>query len=283
MNKKLYNICRNICPYDYDELDIYEFSLFYRKLKFQYKVLRLINRISSIQIKKIDFPFLKFCLMFFDFLRWKFVDFLYFLINGRRFNLFGVTIFCGEQGSGKTMALTEKLNQIVRDFPDCIICTNFGYQFQDFELYDWRQLLDIRNDDKGVVFAIDEIQNEFDNSKWQDFPDGLLSVITQQRKQKIKIYLTSQVYSRVVKQIREQCFEVVECKTFFGRWTREKCFYASDYNYLIDSSPEKKYKMPKKWKYSFIQSDFLRNCYDSYAVVEKMKNKDFIKKERSFS
>ena len=71
--------------------------------------------------------------MFFDFLRWKFIDFLYFLINGRRFNLFGVTIFCGEQGSGKTMALTEKLNQIVSDFPDCIICTNFGYQFQDFE------------------------------------------------------------------------------------------------------------------------------------------------------
>ncbi len=109
------------------------------------------------------------------------------------------------------------------------------------------------------------------------FQNGLLSVITQQRKQRIKIYLSSQVYTRVVKQIREQCFDVIECKTFLGRWTRLKCYDAEDYNCIIDNpSPEKKFKMRKLWKRSFIQSNHIRKLYDSYKVVENMQKMEFI-------
>ena len=109
------------------------------------------------------------------------------------------------------------------------------------------------------------------------FRNGILSVITQQRKQRIKIYLSSQVYTRVVKQIREQCFDVIECKTFLGRWTRLKCFDAEDYNTVVDNpSPDKKFKLPKKWRRSFIQSNYIRNLYDSYKVVENMNKEEFI-------
>lgn len=104
-----------------------------------------------------------------------------------------------------------------------------------------------------------------------------MSVITQQRKQRIKIYLSSQVYTRVVKQIREQCFDVVECKTFLGRWTRLRCYDAEDYNSIVDNpSPEKKFKLRKKWKRSFIQSNYIRRLFDSYKVVEQMKKAEFI-------
>lgn len=110
--------------------------------------------------------------------------------------------------------MVEYAERIKAMFPECIVGSNFFYSKQDFVLADWRQLLEVRNDKKGVVFMIDEFQNEYDNSKWKDFPDSLLSVITQQRKQRIKILMSSQVYTRVVKQIREQCYEVAECKTF---------------------------------------------------------------------
>lgn len=115
------------------------------------------------------------------------------------------------------------------------------------------------------------------------FLNGILSVITQQRKQRIKIYLSSQVYTRVVKQIREQCFDVIECKTILGRWTRLKCFDAEDYNTIVDNpSPEKKFHLHKKWRRSFIQSNYIRNLYDSYKVVENMKKAEFINRnERS--
>lgn len=239
--------------------------------------MKLAEVLEKITIPTIDVPIFSFFIKLIDFIRWKIYDFLMLLINGRQFNLFGVTIFCGRQGSGKTIGIVEQLERIKVTYPKAIICTNIHYLKQDLPLADWRQLLELRNGTDGVVFVIDEIQNEYDNSKWKDFPEGLLSVITQQRKQRIKIYLSSQVYTRVVKQIREQCFDVIECKTFLGRWTRLKCYDAEDYNSIIDNpTPEKKFKLHKKWRRSFIQTNHLRKLYDSYKVVENMQKVDFI-------
>lgn len=48
---------------------------------------------------------------------------------------------------------------------------------------------------------------------------------------------------------------------------------------IIDSpNPKRKFKTPKKWKYSFIQSNNIRSLFDSYAVVESIKNKEYIKR-----
>lgn len=110
---------------------------------------------------------------------------------------------------------------------------------------------------------------------WTKFPETLLSVITQQRKQKIKIYVTTQVYKNLVIQLRRQCFDVIECKTFLGRWTRHKCYDAEEYNNVIDNpTPEKKFRLPKKWRHSFIQSNLLRNFYDTNQVVDKLRDFD---------
>lgn len=276
LNKYYRNLRNNI----FQNLEICEFMEVYSKfkrLKLQYKFLRIANFLENIRIVNIDIPILCFFMKLINFIRWKLYDLFILLINGKTFNLFGVTIFCGRQGSGKTMGIVEELERIRQLYPKAIICTNIHYTYQDLPLVDWRQLLEIRNGENGVVFVIDEIQNEYDNSKWKDFPEGLLSVITQQRKQRIKIYLSSQVYTRVVKQIREQCFDVIECKTFLGRWTRLKCFDAEEYNSIVDNpTPEKKFKLHKKWHRSFIQSNYIRNLYDSYKVVETMKKTEFI-------
>ena len=276
LNKYYKNLKNNI----FNNLEMSEFIEVYTKfnrLKIQYKFLQIANFLENINIPKIDIPFIQFISKLINFIRWKLYDLFMLLINGRQFNLFGVTIFCGRQGSGKTMGIVEELERIRQTFPNTIICTNIHYINQDMPLIDWRQLLEIRNGTNGVVFVIDEVQNEYDNSKWKDFPEGILSVITQQRKQRIKIYLSSQVYTRVVKQIREQCFDVIECKTFLGRWTRLKCYDAEDYNTIVDNpSPEKKFKLRKKWKRSFVQSNYIRNLYDSYKVVETMKKAEFI-------
>ena len=104
-------------------------------------------------------------------------------------------------------------------------------------------MLKYRNGDDGVIFAIDEIQNEFSSAVSKDFLETLLSEITMQRKQKITILSSSQVFTRVAKALREQYYDVMECRTFFGRWTRIKCYDADDYCSVIDNySPEKKFK-----------------------------------------
>lgn len=205
-----------------------------------------------------------------DFFRWKLVDIVRLFKYGRGFEEYGLSIYCGRQGAGKTMAMVEYLERMKKKYPKVIIVSNFGYLGENKSMESWRDLVEIRNGTDGVIFAIDEIQNEYDSTKWKDFPEQLLSQITMQRKQRIKIVATSQIFTRVVKQLREQCFEVIECNTLLGRWTFTKCFDAFDYNAVIDN-PEKKNRLVRNWRYSFIQSDYLRSRYDSYAVINKLK------------
>lgn len=215
-----------------------------------------------------------------QFIYWKIKDFKCFLKNGKQFSEYGLTLFCGRQGGGKTTAMVEYLERMRLKYPEVFIVTNFGYVNENAELCGWNDLVSIRNDLKGVIFAIDEVQNEFSCNNWKDFPEGVLSEITQQRKQRVKIVATSQVYSRVVKQLREQCFEVAECRTFMGRWTRVRVYDAEDYNAIVDNpTPEKKFKLPKKRKYSFIQTDDFRNLFDSYRKIERIKKYGFVTKQ----
>lgn len=187
-----------------------------------------------------------------------------------KFSDYGLTVYTGRQGSGKTVSMVERLEEIRRDQPDVKILTNFGYKYQDDVLDNWQKLIDVRHKN-GIVFAIDEIQNEFDVYNSRNFNLEILKVITQQRKQGIKILATSQIFSRVSKPLREQTFEVVECNTILGRWTFQKCFDAIDYNsYLDNPSPEKMFKVARKWRKNFVHTDRIRSLYDSYAVIKSM-------------
>ena len=63
--------------------------------------------------------------------------------------------------------------------------------------------------------------------------------------------------------------EIIEEKT-----TPEN-YSTDEYNNIIDiATPEKKMKLQKKWKYSFIQSNFLRNLYDTNQIVDTLKDYD---------
>lgn len=266
----------------FQNLSIEEFSEVFekfKKLKFDYKLLQICNKIEKIHIPRIEMPILRFLSMFIDFTRWLVYDLLWTIINGRIFKPYGLTCFVGRQGGGKTISMVEYLDRMKELYPDCIVVTNFNYIKQDMPFTSWRQFTEVRNGLKGVIFAIDELQNEYNSNNWKDFPEDLLSVVTMQRKQRIKIVATSQVFTRVVKQLREQCYEVVECKTFLGRWTRQKCYDADDYNYIIDNpTPERRFRTRKKWKYSFIQNNIVRKLFDSYAVVESIKQKEYIER-----
>ena len=264
LNKYYRNLRKDV----FSDLSLDEFlEVFekFKKLNFDYKLLKICNFIERINIPRIEFPILRFFSMLLDLIRWLVYDLFWTIINGKVFKPYGLTCFVGRQGGGKTISMVEYLDRMKELYPDAIVITNFNYTKQDMPFVDWRQFTEVRNGLKGVIFAIDELQNEYNSNK------------------RIKIIATTQVFTRVVKQLREQCYEVVECKTFFGRWTKQKCYDADDYNYIIDNpTPERKFRTRKKWKYSFVQSNFIRRLFDSYAVVESVKHKEFIDRgERS--
>lgn len=202
-----------------------------------------------------------------------------------KFQEYGCQIFVGEQGSGKTIGVVWYLEEMRRKYPKVKIITNFGYKYEDDVFEDWRQLLEVRNGEDGVIFVIDEVQNEYNNRRWKDFPETILSEITQQRKQRIKVVMTSQYYIDVVVQLRRQCFEVVECKTKFNRisrrYTKLKCYKAREYEKLMQLEEQGKkiginMLLSRKWVSSFIQTDELRGLFDTYQKVERMNKVEYL-------
>lgn len=195
----------------------------------------------------------------------------------KKFEEYGLRLYTGCQGSGKTISLVEQLERYRTIYPDAYIATNFGYIHENCSLksiYDLVQLprLVREKNFNGLIIGFDEIQNDFDNSM-RSFPVTVLRTITQQRKQAIKILATSQVFTRVAKAIREQTFEVVQCRTIAGRWTFQKWYDPVELEYYIQN-PNRDKKISTKYKYNFVQSDEIRDLFDSYAVIDNLNDLD---------
>ena len=185
------------------------------------------------------------------------------------FKEFGLHLFVGEQGSGKTISMVEFLMANKRLYPMSKCITNFSYSYQDDELNDWRQLLKYNNDKYGVFKCIDEIQTWFSSKESGQMPFEMLGEISQQRKQRSCIVGTAQVFSRVVKEIREQVtfvycpMTILGCLTIVRRtkpkyWNNEKQIFTH-----YDKS------------YFFVHSSQIRNAYDTYKKIERYKDTGF--------
>lgn len=215
---------------------------------------------------------------FFIYQYWLYRDFVYLIKHAdkKRFGLFGLTMFCGRQGGGKTVSMTEYLERMRLKYPKCQIYTNYGYINQTSPLIGWEMLLNTHSD-HGIIFAIDEIHSEFSSNAWKNFPTDLLREISMQRKQMVKIVATAQCFKDVTVQLRRQCFDVVECRTVGGRWTFQRCFDAEDYNAFVDSNAtsDKKFKIHRKWRRSFVQDDRIRELFDTYLKIDAMQKVGF--------
>nr|WP_300838730.1 zonular occludens toxin domain-containing protein [uncultured Acetatifactor sp.] len=180
----------------------------------------------------------------------------------------GLHVFCGEQGSGKTIALVEFIMRIQAEYPKCRCITNLGYKYEDDMLNEWQQLLTYNNDIKGVVVGIDEIQNWFSSGR-NTLPESMLEVVTQNRKNRRIILATSQVFTRMAKGLREQCTLIYEPVTFAGciTWVKiRKPVLDSDGNVI-----EKK----RRGSYFFVHSEKLRDAYDTYKVIHALAKDGF--------
>ncbi len=227
-----------------------------------------------LDVESLKKPYIKY--KYLDLFRWLLVDFLERDKHKGEFKEFGFTFFVGRQGAGKTISMVWYLEKMKALYPDCLVVANFDYYQADRIMTDWRDLLTIRNGTKGVIFAIDEIHSEYDSSKWADIPEDLLSEISQQRKQRVKIIASAQFFGRVAKPLREQAVSVVACRTMFGRLTLNREYDALEYISVIDNPLAAGQKIKPLRKTSFVQSDYLRRCYDTYAKVERMRKAKFI-------
>jgi len=213
---------------------------------------------------------------FLQFLKFKWIDLREFRklrkSGYRRFKDYGLTLYTGRQGAGKTMSLVYDAELYREEYPDLYICSNFGYVYENQALKSLSDIPDVilkarELESSGILILWDEIQNDFDS--FSKVSKDILRVVTQQRKQGIKILGTSQVFTRVSKALREQTYEVVVCNTILGRYTRARYYDADNYIQNIERPDDKK-KLSRLRTRSFIQTDDLRMLYDSYAVIQNL-------------
>lgn len=180
----------------------------------------------------------------------------------------GIHMYCGEQGSGKTIACVEHILRMQKAYPKAKCITNFGYEAEDDPLEIWQQLLDYNNGKLGVIVGIDEIQNWFMSGN-NKLPEGMLEVVTQNRKNRRILCCTAQVFTRVNKGIREQVTMVYNPHTFLGCFTvviKRKPEFDSEGNVT---------KMKYKGMYCFTHTDEIRHAYDTYKVIHTLSKEGF--------
>ena len=97
-------------------------------------------------------------------------------------------------------------------------------------------------------------------------------------------YWSSQDHELVHKTIRRLTIEYCLVKTFFGRYTVMRWFTALDYAYLFEQiNWEKRLKIHAFKRRSFIQTDNLRELYNSFTMDngEKLKKRlDFFRSKQ---
>lgn len=137
------------------------------------------------------------------------------------FRCSGIRIFCGSQGSGKTLSAVQYIKKVLEYYPACILVTNTDisglpestvvYEYDGLD-----SLTDINNGEYGVLYFIDEIHLELNSLESRNIGIDVIMELSQQRKQRKQIVGTSQVYMRMAKPLREQVKDIILCKNYFG-------------------------------------------------------------------
>ena len=193
----------------------------------------------------------------------------YFERDPNHFNEYGVHVFVGEQGSGKTTAVVHKLLQLQKRFPQLIVRTNMDYKYQDAELNHWKDLVQNNNGEFGQVEVIDEIQTWFNSNQSKNFPVEMLTEVSQQRKQRKMIIGTSQLFNRMAKPLREQV-NFVHCPmTLFGCLTIVRVTKPKFWN------DEKQIFTRFIKTYFFVHTEEIRNAFDTYQKIERYSDGGF--------
>lgn len=132
----------------------------------------------------------------------------------------GIVVFCGSQGSGKTLSAVNYVQHIARRYPDSILVSNIdisglpdGYTVLPYD--GLNSLTSVNNGEFGVVYLIDEIHLEFNSLESKSVPIEVFTEISQQRKQRKHIVATSQLFLRLAKPFREQAAWIVLCRQLF--------------------------------------------------------------------
>lgn len=181
----------------------------------------------------------------------------------------GTQVYCGRQGSGKTISAVRHLMKLKERYPKAKIVTNLQLNV-DFEYVQFKDmselaklLVEVNNGKYGVIYLIDEIHTYFNALDSKNIPMYVFTEISQQRKQRKLIIGTSQLFMRLAKPFREQCDNIVICNTNLGIFTTQRAYDGMTIEQDFDGNLIGDLKK-RGW---FFHTRKIRGMFDTYQKV----------------
>ena len=211
--------------------------------------------------------------------------------EGEHFHQWGLHIYLGKFGAGKTCSMVRDAYFICKRYPDVTIITNLKLENfpEDTKILPLTCIQDILNAPDDTVVLIDEIgtifnSRDFANGKTKDGEGGLPKILFQHicqcRHRHLVIYGTVQRWGFLEKQLREITNDVTVCSAFpfhpFSRMITNWVYDAEEYNLFYQSPIRPLAPLSGE---VWIQSDFFRNLYDTQEMVNTLLTMEYISDE----
>jgi len=198
----------------------------------------------------------------------------------------GLHLYVGKFGSGKTSSMIYDAYLLCKQYPQLHILTNL--KIQNFPAHTKILKLDcgqdILNAPHNTLVLIDEIGTIFNSRDFAKSKDSVPKILFQHlcqcRKRKLMIYSTTQRWNFLDKQLRDITATVRSCSMAFSyrfnRLATVRHYDSIEYD-LAFSNP----LLPLIPLYAkhYIQTDELRNLYDTSELIENMLAMEYISDE----
>lgn len=130
----------------------------------------------------------------------------------------GTRVYKGFQGSGKTLSMVHYARRIMREYPDCLVFSNILFhnepRVMHFQTNDeLEEILSLSPGDAGCLLLLDEAHLFF--NKKRGISLDFLAAISQQRKNRFHIIMSSQIWEELDISLRKQVKEIVSCSSLF--------------------------------------------------------------------
>lgn len=210
--------------------------------------------------------------------------------ENKHFHLFGLHIYLGKFGQGKTCSMVRDAWLLANKYEDVTILTNlkltnFPEHVQILEL---RCIQDILDAPDNTIVLIDEIGTIFNSRDFQKnqrkgkgkeedgLPKVLFQYICQVRHRNMVIFGTVQRWGFLDKQLRQITKDVTVCSAFpdhpFSRMITNYVYDGEEYD-MFYQSPMRPLSLlgADVW----LQTDFIRSLYDTREMVSTVLSMDY--------
>lgn len=204
----------------------------------------------------------------------------------RLFYGWGIHLFTGKFGSGKTSLMTIKAYNLCKQYPQLHVVTNLKLKnFPDHtKILPLRTAEDILNAPTNSLVLIDEIGTLFNS---RDFSSGKKSVpkavfqhLCQCRKRHLMLLATVQRFNLLDKQIRDITATVTECRSSFthpfSRKLTARCYDIEEYE-AFQLNPMYIPRMSDS--YIYIQTEQYRHLYDTSELIQGLLELEYLSDE----